>query len=281
MRVILITGSTSGIGLAIAESFASDSENSPEGGGTHIAITGLGTPEEIAKAKARIENCGKRSRTQCTFFPADFRDMKQVEALIHDVIGKLGRLDVLINNAGVQYVSPVERFPLDKWQLVMDLNLTSVFVATKAAVPQMRKQGFGRIINIASAHGKFGSPYKAAYVASKHGVVGLTKVVALEVAEAENLTCNALCPGWVLTPLVEKQIRDKMAQEREGSFEVATQKLVGGKMPSRRPLGLDEVGRACVWLAHPSTKSVQGAAISIDGGWTAGTVAESERPSKL
>jgi 3-hydroxybutyrate dehydrogenase len=179
----------------------------------------------------------------------------------------LGNIDILVNNAGIQHVAPIENFADDKWDDIIAINLTGAFHAIKTAIPIMKKNGFGRIINIASAHGLVGSANKSAYVAAKHGIVGLTKVVALEVAEL-NITCNAICPGWVKTPLVEKQIAANAASE-DLSIEAATKNLLFEKQPSLKFVSVEEIGEVVKFLSSDMAKSITGIALPIDGGWTA------------
>ena len=278
-RVILVTGSTSGIGLAVAIAFAKHSTPS------YIGINGFGSQREIDDALEAVKLAGEgigrdRAPGHCRvrYFPADLGNPTECESLITRVVDTFGRLDVLVNNAGVQHVSPVDKFSVEAFNRVININLRGVFLTMKHAVPVMKRQKFGRIINIASVHGVQGSPYKSAYVASKHGVVGLTKAVALELAQAEdcNLTCNAVCPGWVLTPLVEKQI-DARRQRSGRSFDDEAKALVGEKMPNRRACDAAELGHACTYLSAPLARSTTGATIILDGGWTAGTVVASER----
>lgn len=265
---ILVTGSTSGIGLGIAIELA---RWSPQ---AHVFLNGFGDAkpaiEAVNAARGRGEELGK------TFFlEADLSSASGCENVVNDVVKQSGRIDVLINNAGIQHVSPIDQFPVDKYDKIIALNLSAVFHTTRIALPTMKKNNFGRIINIASVHGLTASPNKSAYVAAKHGVIGLTKTTALEVART-NITCNAVCPGWVLTPLVEAQIRARM--ERKGtSYEEETISLVGEKMPSARPATVEEMGNACAYLASPSTRSTNGLCMHIDGGWISGTIGASEQ----
>ncbi|HVY12073.1 MAG TPA: 3-hydroxybutyrate dehydrogenase, partial [Alphaproteobacteria bacterium] len=198
---------------------------------------------------------------------ADISKPDQVERLVKDAASRLGALDILINNAGIQFTAPVADFPLDKWDAVISTNLSSVFYGVKYALPLMRQRKWGRIINTASAHGLVASVDKVAYVAAKHGIVGLTKVVALETAE-EGITCNAICPGWVLTPLVQKQI-DAMAKEQNLSQADASKKLLMEKQPSGQFVTPEQIGGMVVFLCSDSAAQITGAALSIDGGWTA------------
>ena len=209
-------------------------------------------PEVPCKLLTKLQTCGS---------------LTKLPGLVNAARSKFGRLDILVNNAGIQFVSPIVDFPDEKWNDIIAINLSASFHSIKHALPIMRRQQFGRIINIASTHGLVASAQKAAYVAAKHGIIGLTKVIALETA-TENITCNAVCPGWVMTPLVEKQIRQAMARDNT-TYEEATKNLVGQKMPSQRCADAEEVASACMWLALPGTKSTTGMALTIDGGWVA------------
>lgn len=254
-RVAFITGSTSGIGLGIAKSLAKS--------GCHIALNGFGDVNEI---KSICENIMKESEVEIIYTPADVTNFASINNAIESIFNHFGSLDILVNNAGIQHVSSVEDFPLDKWEQVIGTNLNGVFYGIRSALPKMKKNNFGRIINIASVHGLVASVDKAAYVAAKHGVIGLTKVTALENAK-HNITCNAICPGWVLTPLVQKQIEAKMT-EKDISFEAATDILLE-KQPNRRFTSPEEIGEMVVYLATSPNSSITGSTFTIDGGWTA------------
>lgn len=254
-NVAIITGSTSGIGLAIAEELARE--------GAHIMLNGFGEAAQIEEAQKRVKNFG----VNAAYHGADVTRSDQVEDMVQQTIRDLGGVDILVNNAGIQFVAPVDEFPEDKWQAILATNLSAAFFGTKSVLPHMKQQGHGRIINIASAHGLVASSGKAAYVAAKHGVVGLTKVVALEVAES-GITCNAICPGWVDTPLVRKQIEDR-AKANGTSVEQETKSLIGEKQPNKRFTTPAEIGRMAVYLASDDGRPVTGTALSIDGGWTA------------
>lgn len=255
-KIAMITGSTSGIGLGIAEQLA--------GAGAHIILNGFGDAGEIEKTRARIADTYK---VKCDYRNADISDADAVKTLIDGIVKDHGALDILVNNAGIQFVAATEDFPIEQWHKVMNINLSGVFFAIKSALPAMKAKGFGRIINIASAHGLVASKHKIAYVTAKHGVVGMTKVVALETAE-QNITCNAICPGWVLTPLVQKQIDDIAAAQKISTKEAET-KLLGEKQPNLRFATPAEIGDMVVYLAGNSARNVTGTTLSIDGGWTA------------
>lgn len=255
-KVALVTGSTSGIGLAIAHELAAQ--------GADVVLNGFGDAAEIEAIRQDIEN---RFGVRALFASVDVADYEAMEKAIATVETELGSLDILVNNAGIQHVAPTSEFPIEKWNKVIDINLTGVFYGIRAVLPGMKHRGFGRIINIASAHGLVASANKAAYVAAKHGVVGLTKVVALENARA-NITCNAICPGWVLTPLVQKQIDDRAAASGR-SVEEEADALVSEKQPNARFTTPEEIGALAVYLCSEAARGVTGTAISIDGAWTA------------
>jgi 3-hydroxybutyrate dehydrogenase len=252
----IVTGSTSGIGLAIAHVLA--------GQGCNIIINGMGDKVAIDALVAELsENYGVK-----TFYSAaDMSKPADIRQMVVDCIAKFGSVDILINNAGIQFTAEVERFPEDKWDAIIAINLSAAFHSIKAAIPAMRENNFGRIINIASVHGLVASEHKAAYVAAKHGIVGLTKVVALEAAEA-NITCNAICPGWVHTPLVQKQIEDR-AKEQGITVEQASAKLLGEKQPNKRFIKPENIGAMIAFLCDENGDSMTGEIITMDGGWTA------------
>jgi 3-hydroxybutyrate dehydrogenase len=256
-RTALVTGSTSGIGLGIAEIYAR--------AGAKVMLNGFGRPEDIAAARARIG--ALMGGGDAPYSAADLADPAQVRAMVADAGRELGKVDILVNNAGIQHVSPVEEFPEAKWDAILAINLSSNFHAIKAALPGMRARDWGRIVNVASAHGLVASPYKVAYVAAKHAVVGMTKVVALEVARTP-ITCNAICPGFVRTPLAEAQVAP-LARRHGVSEEVALTDHLLEKQPSRRWIEVEEVARMALWLVGPGSGGVNGAALSIDGGWLA------------
>lgn len=255
-KVALITGSTSGIGLGIAEVLASE--------GYHIVLNGFGDAAEIEKTRNDIET---KFGVKAIFVGADVTNYDSVAAMVVEAETKLGSVDILVNNAGVQFVAPIDEFPLEQWQKIININLTGVFYGTKAALSGMKKRGYGRIINIASAHGLVASAGKSAYVAAKHGVVGLTKVTALENAR-QNITANAICPGWVLTPLVQKQIDDRAAKEGI-AVEKASEELLLEKQPNARFATAAEIGGLVLYLCSDVARNITGTTLSIDGAWTA------------
>jgi 3-hydroxybutyrate dehydrogenase len=255
-KVAIVTGSTSGIGLGIANELARL--------GADIVLNGLGDAREIEATRSGIEG---NHNVRALYDGADMSNGEAVHGLIAATVETFGRLDILVNNAGIQFTAPVDEFPAAKWDAILAINLSAAFHGIAAAVPQMRKQGWGRIVNIASAHGLVASPHKAAYVAAKHGLVGLTKVVGLETA-GSGVTCNAVCPGWVRTPLVEKQIGD-IAAEKHISQEDATKELLAEKQPSLQFVSPEQLGGTVAFLCSPAADQITGTAISVDGGWTA------------
>jgi 3-hydroxybutyrate dehydrogenase len=255
-RTALVTGSTSGIGLGIARALARQ--------GANIVLNGFGDAAEIERLRGGLES---EFGVQAVYEGADLMKVAEIESMVAGVEKRFGAVDVLVNNAGIQHVAPVDRFPADRWDAVIALNLSAAFHAIRCALPAMRQRGWGRIINIASAHGLVASVEKAAYVAAKHGVVGLTKVVALETARTA-ITCNAICPGWVLTPLVQKQI-DARAQAQGVSSEAAKVALLSEKQPSVEFVTPEQIGDMAVFLCSDAAQQVRGASWSIDGGWTA------------
>jgi 3-hydroxybutyrate dehydrogenase len=255
-KVAVVTGSTSGIGLGVASALAA--------AGAKVMLNGFGDAKEIEALRRRLEN---ETGSPVAYHPADLSKPDEAAQLVKDTEGALGSVDVLVNNAGVQHVSPIESFPPDKWDLVLAINLSSSFHTIRAALPGMRERKWGRIVNIASSHGLVASADKAAYVAAKHGLVGLTKVVALETARTP-ITCNAICPGWVLTPLVQKQI-DALAEREKIPADEARQHLLGDKQPSLEFVTPEQIGGLAVFLCSDAAAQMRGAALSIDGGWTA------------
>jgi len=250
----VVTGSTSGIGHGMAMALAK--------AGANIVVNGLGSETDNAEAIKSIAALG----TKVTFDPANMLQPGEIAEMIAKCERDNGSVDILVNNAGIQYVSPIEEFPVEKWNAIIGINLSSSFHTIRSALPGMKKRNWGRIINLCSAHSLVASPFKAAYVAAKHGLAGLTKVVALEVAET-NITCNAISPGFVWTPLVEKQIPD--LAKSEGITEDAAKKQVLASQPTGRFVTVDEVGALCAFLASEEARSITGANYSIDGGWVA------------
>jgi 3-hydroxybutyrate dehydrogenase len=255
-RVAIVTGSTSGIGLGIAESLA--------GQGASIVLNGFGDPAEIEQTR---ETLATLHGVEVIYSPADLSDPCRIQEMVGFARDVLGPIDILVNNAGIQHVAPVAEFPTAKWDAILAVNLSSAFHAIKAVLPEMAERGYGRIVNIASAHGLVASPFKSAYVAAKHGVVGLTKTVALESAR-QGVTCNAICPGYVWTPLVEKQIADQARAHRMTAEQVITDVLLTAQ-PNRKFASVEEIGALTAFLCSENGASITGAALSVDGGWTA------------
>ena len=255
-KVAVVTGSTSGIGLGIARALA--------GGGADLMINGFGEAPAIEKLRKEI---AASHGVRVAYSGADLSKPAEVTKLIEQTTAELGRVDVLVNNAGIQHVSPVHEFPVERWDAVIAINLTAVFLGIRAALPQMLERDWGRIINIASVHGLVASVDKSAYVASKHGVVGLTKTVALETATT-GITCNAICPGWVLTPLVQKQI-DALAAREKLSADDAKIRLLGEKQPSLEFTTPEQLGALAAFLCSDAAAQLNGVALPVDGGWTA------------
>ena len=251
-KTAVITGSNSGIGLGVAEELAR--------AGADVVLNSFTDRDED---HALAERLGKEHGVTARYIKADMSKGGECRALVEQA----GRCDILVNNAGIQHVSPIPDFPADKWDAIIAINLNSAFHTSAAALPMMRKAGWGRVINIASAHGLTASPFKSAYVAAKHGVVGLTKVTALETAE-EPITCNAICPGYVLTPLVESQIPDTM-KEYNMSREDVIRNVMLARQPSKQFATVAQMGGTAVFLCSASADQITGTAISVDGGWTA------------
>ncbi|KKW68419.1 3-hydroxybutyrate dehydrogenase [Lampropedia cohaerens] len=255
-KTALVTGSTSGIGLGIAQVLAAR--------GAHILVNGFGDSQA---PRQLIEQAGAAHGIRTAYHGADLSQVTEIEALAAYAEKEFGRIDILVNNAGIQHTAPVEAFPVEKWDAIIAINLSSVFHTTRLLLPAMKQAGWGRIINIASVHGLVGSAEKCAYVAAKHGVVGFTKVVALETATT-GVTVNAICPGWVLTPLVQKQI-DALAEKHGISEDAARDMLLGEKEPSRTFTTPQELGELAAFLCSPAGNNVRGVAWNMDGGWAA------------
>jgi 3-hydroxybutyrate dehydrogenase len=254
-RVAIVTGSTSGIGLGMARALA--------GVGASIILNGLGDQDEIEATRAQLEaDAGVR----VAYNGANLMEANDAAALVADSIADFGKVDILVNNAGIQHVSPIEEFPVDKWNAIIALNLSASFHTIRAAFGPMKAAGWGRIINLASVHGLIASPYKGAYVAAKHGVVGLTKTVALEGAKY-GVTCNAVCPGYVWTPLVENQIEDT-AKARGITREAVINDVLLAAQPSKRFVTVEELGAFTAFLCGDAARSITGVALPVDGGWT-------------
>lgn len=255
-RTALITGSTSGIGAGIAEGLAR--------AGCNVVLNGLGAGGEIEALRARL---AQEHGVDVRYDGADMTRPAEIAAMVERAVAAFGAVDVLVNNAGIQHVAAVDEFPVERWDAILAVNLSSAFHTTRAALPAMRRNGWGRIVNVASAHALVASPFKSAYVAAKHGLAGFTKCVALEVAQA-GITVNAICPGYVRTPLVDAQIPDQ-ARTRGISEEEVVQKIMLAGQPTKRFVGIDEVAALAVYLASDAAQSITGAVLPIDGGWTA------------
>ena len=255
-RSVVITGSTSGIGLGIARAFAAE--------GCNVMLNGFGDATEIERLRSGLAS---ERNVAVLYSSADMTKPAEIVAMIDQAKRRFGAVDVLVNNAGIQHVAPVDEFPADKWDAILAINLSAAFHAIRSALPGMKNKGWGRIINIASAHGLVASPFKSAYIAAKHGLVGLTKTVALETA-GKGVTCNAICPGYVLTPLVEKQIEDQ-AKARCIARDDVIRDVILERQPSKDFVKIEEVAALAVFLGGDSAASITGAALSIDGGWTA------------
>jgi 3-hydroxybutyrate dehydrogenase len=255
-KTAIVTGSTSGIGLGIARALG--------GAGANVVLNGFGDAAEIEALRAGV---AKEFGVKVAYNGADMSRPDQIHEMVKAAEEELGSVDILVNNAGIQHTAPVETFPHDRWDAVIAINLSSAFHATQAALPGMKRRNWGRIVNIASTHGLIASVEKSAYVAAKHGVLGLTKTVALEMART-GITCNAICPGWVLTPLVQKQIDARAARESI-PLEQAKRDLLAEKQPSGEFATPEQIGALCVFLCSEAAVQIRGAALPVDGGWLA------------
>src|SRR3569832_831111 len=255
-KIALVTGSTSGIGLGVAHSLAAQ--------GAHLVFNGFGKADEIAALQKEVEN---QFHIQTFYHNADMSKPDEIEAMMRAAADHFGGIDILVNNAGIQHVASIEDFPVEKWDAIIAINLSSAFHTTRLVLPGMKAKNCGRIINIASTHGLVASVQKSAYVASKHGIIGFTKVTALETAQT-GITCNAICPGWVLTPLVQKQVDTRAAQQGL-SIEEAKKGLLAEKQPSGEFVTPDLLGALAAFLCSDAASQVRGAAWNMDGGWVA------------
>jgi 3-hydroxybutyrate dehydrogenase len=251
-KTALVTGSTSGIGLGIAKALAEQ--------GANIMMNGFG---EKDAAMAQVKAFG----VEVDYHGADMSKPAEIEAMMHAAEKRFGAIDILVNNAGIQHVANIEDFPVDRWDAIIAINLSSAFHTTRMAMPGMKQRNWGRIINLASVHGLVGSAQKSAYVAAKHGIVGLTKVIALETAQT-GVTCNAICPGWVLTPLVQKQV-DARAQKDQVNNEEAKKRLLSEKQPSGEFVTPEQLAALAVFFCSPTATQIRGVAWNMDGGWAA------------
>ncbi|HZS82776.1 MAG TPA: 3-hydroxybutyrate dehydrogenase [Stellaceae bacterium] len=255
-KAAIVTGSTSGIGLGIATALAAE--------GCKLMLNGFGDKAEIEKLRAGL---AERHGVEVAYSPADMAKPAEIREMVAAAERRLGAVDILVNNAGIQFVAPIEEFPEEKWDQIIAINLSAAFHAIKAAVPGMARRRWGRIINIASAHGLVASERKAAYVAAKHGIVGLTKVVALDHAN-DGITCNAICPGWVLTPLVQKQIEAR-AKAEGLAVDKAKEELLKEKQPMLQFSTPEQIGALALFLCSDAAATITGTTHAIDGGWTA------------
>ncbi|MGH1478030.1 MAG: 3-hydroxybutyrate dehydrogenase [Geminicoccales bacterium] len=254
-KTAIVTGSSSGIGLGIAESFAK--------AGVNVMMNGIEPAEQVAEDVARLEGYG----TKIVYSPANMMKPEEVRNMVAHAEKTFGQVDILVNNAGIQFVAPIDEFPDEKWDAIMAINLSAAFHTIKAALPGMKARGWGRIINIASAHGLVASPYKSAYVAAKHGILGITKTVALEVAD-QGITVNAICPGYVWTPLVEKQIPET-AEARGITEKQVIEDVLLHAQPTKQFVTVEQLGGLATFLCSDDAASITGISLPVDGGWTA------------
>ncbi|MEO9336388.1 3-hydroxybutyrate dehydrogenase [Mesorhizobium sp. SB112] len=255
-RTAIVTGSTSGIGLAIAHALAAE--------GCNVVVNSFSDTDKDHSVAAEI---AAAHDVKTAYIKADMSKADECRALIEQTAAKFGSVDILVNNAGIQHVAPVDELPTEKWDAIIAINLSSAFHTIAAALPHMKRQGYGRIVNIASAHGLVASPFKSAYVAAKHGIMGLTKTVALEVAR-EGITCNAVCPGYVLTPLVEAQIPDQMKAHKMDR-ETVIREVMLDRQPTKEFVTVEQIAATALFLVSSAAAQVNGTHISVDGGWTA------------
>ncbi len=255
-KTAIVTGSTSGIGLGIAGALA--------GAGANIVLNGFGEPEAIDEI---VTDLKRRHNVGVLYSDANIADADAIEAMIEKTREEFGSVDILVNNAGIQHVAPVEEFPVDKWNAILAINLSGAFHTCRLAIPDMKKNGWGRIVNVASAHALVASPYKSAYVSAKHGLAGLTKTIALELAE-HRITANAICPGYVLTPLVQKQIPEQ-AKARGISEEAVMRDVLLAAQPTKEFVEVSQIAALATFLCSDDAASITGALLPIDGGWTA------------
>lgn len=255
-KTAIVTGSTSGIGQGMAYALAHS--------GCNVMLNGLGDAAQIEAERAKME---KETGSKILFNGADMTKPDQIEEMMKETKAKFGSVDIIVNNAGVQHVAPVDEFPPEKWDQIIAINLTSAFHMSRLAIPYMKEAGWGRIVNLASAHALVASPFKSAYVTAKHGLAGLTKTIALELGE-KNITCNAICPGYVQTPLVDKQIADQ-AKARGISEADVIKNVILGVEATKKFTTVEDIGALCVFLCSDAGKNMTGTIIPIDGGWTA------------
>lgn len=255
-RTAIVTGSTSGIGLGIATALAE--------AGAAVMLNGFGDPEQIEQTRQTLS---QGNDVDIAYDPADMSNLASIQLMVKRAVERFGQVDIIVNNAGIQHVAPLAEFPPAKWDAILAINLSSAFHLTRLTMEGMRERRFGRIVNISSAHGLVASPFKSAYVAAKHGVIGLTKVAALEAAE-DNVTANAICPGYVWTPLVEQQIDDQ-AKSHNIARDAVIRDVFLKNQPSKRFATVEEIGALAVFLCSDAASSITGTAIPVDGGWTA------------